>query len=191
MKVIRKCIVILICAVFVLIDFNAQPVKASGNDDLGLPIDADHFPDPNFRKCVAINSDTDGNGYLDYYEILYTWNMYCENSDIYSIKGIEYFPYLKGLWCKGNHITELDLSGNPDLEGVWCSFNDLTEIDFSPCKKLTWVYCFNCKLEKLDFTNNQKLAYLECNANRNWRICSAANVRLQNLMYLIIHFFAN
>ena len=170
------------CAVFVLIGFNAQPVEAAGNDDLGLPIDADHFPDPNFRKCVAINSDTDGNGYLDHYEILYTWNMYCENSDVYSIKGIEYFPYLKGLWCKGNHITELDLSGNPDLEGVWCSFNDLTEIDFSPCKKLTWVYCFNCKLEKLDFTNNQKLAYLECNANPNLKeIDVSHNPELENL----------
>ena len=51
--------------------FNVQPVKAADNDDLGLPIDEEHFPDPNFRKCVAINSDTDGNGYLDYYEILY------------------------------------------------------------------------------------------------------------------------
>ena len=61
------------CAAFVLMGFNAQPVKAADNDDLGLPIDEEHFPDPNFRKCVAINSDTDGNGYLDYYEILYTY----------------------------------------------------------------------------------------------------------------------
>ena len=182
MMVIRKCIATLMCVAFVLIGFNAQPVKAADNDDLGLPIDAEHFPDPNFRQCVAINSDTDGNGYLDYYEILYTWNMYCENSDVYSIEGIEYFPYLKGLWCKGNHITELDLSGNPDLEGVWCSFNDLTEIDFSPCKKLTWVYCFNCKLEKLDFTNNPKLAYLECNANPNLKeIDVSHNPELENL----------
>ena len=182
MKVIRKCIAILMCAAFVLMGYHAQPVKAADNDDLGLPIDEEHFPDPNFRKCVAINSDSDGNGYLDYYEILYTWNMYCENSDVYSIKGIEYFPYLKGLWCKGNHITELDLSGNPNLEGVWCSFNDLTEIDFSPCEKLTWVYCFNCKLEKLDFTNNPKLAYLECNANPNLKkIDVSQNKELENL----------
>lgn len=182
MKVIRKCIASLMCAAFVLMGFNAQPVKAAETDDLGVPIDAAHFPDDNFRECVAINSDSDGNGYLDYYEILYTWNLYCENSDVYSIEGVEYFPYLKGLWCKGNHITELDLSGNPDLEGVWCSFNDLTEIDFSPCPKLAWVYCFNCKLEKLDFTNNPKLAYLECNANPNLKeIDVSQNSELENL----------
>jgi hypothetical protein len=163
-----------------LTGFGAKPVRAAEKDD--IPIDEAHFPDDNFRACVAKNSDTDGNGYLDKYEILYTWNMYCENSGVESIEGIEYFPYLKGLWCKGNNITELDLSNNPDIEGVWCSFNPLKELDFSSCPKLSWVYCFNCELEKLDVSKNSKLAYLECNANPDLtELDLSNNPELENL----------
>ena len=180
-KVLKRIVAVLICSVFILSGFGELPVRAE-EDNTSIPIDEEHFPDENFRKCVATNSDTDGNGYLDNYEILYTWNMYCENSDVESIEGIEYFPYLKGLWCKGNRITELDLTGNPDIEGVWCSFNQLKELDFSSCPKLTWVYCFDCKLEKLNVRNNPKLAYLECNSNPNLKeLDLSQNSELENL----------
>ena len=179
MKVIKKIIAAVMCSVMVLTGIQAQPVKAA---DLGVPIDEAHFPDANFRACVAENSDKDGNGYLDDNEIFLTWNLYCENSDVYSIEGVQYFRYLKGLWCKGNHITEIDLSGNPDVEGVWCSFNDIAELDFSPCPKLTWVYCFNCNLKKLNVRDNEHLAYLECNANEELtELDLSQNHELENL----------
>ena len=188
MKVIKKVIAALMGSALVLSSFSAIPVKAAEEDNgrkykvEGFYIDEAHFPDDNFRACVAVNSDKDGNGYLDEDEIFETWNLYCENSEVESVKGIEYFPYLKGLWCKGNKITKLDLSGNPDLEGVWCSFNPLTELDFSPCPKLAWVYCFNCKLKKLNFEHNPKLAYLECNANPDLREVDVThNPELENL----------
>lgn len=182
MKVKSRLVATIMCAAFVLAGVSNQPVKAAEPVDLGLPIDEAHFPDDNFRACVAVNSDQDGNGYLDDDEIFETWNMYCENSEVESIEGIEYFPYLKGLWCKGNKITELNLSKNKDLEGVWCSFNNLEVLDFSGCPKLTWVYCFNCNLKTLNVSQNEHLAYLECNANEGLtKLDVTQNHELENL----------
>ena len=182
MKVKSKLVPTLMCLAFLLSGFSSFAVKAEEVEDKGLPINEENFPDDNFRACVAVNSDQDDNGFLDSDEIFETWNLYCENSGVESIEGIEHFRYLKGLWCKGNNITEMDLSRNPDLEGVWCSYNPITELNFSKNPKLAWVYCFNCNLTSLDFSNNPKLAYLECNANPNLsKLDVSKNRELENL----------
>ncbi len=156
---------------------------ASVSAATGVPIDEAHFPDPNFRAVVASATyDKDRNGYLSQTEIEHTWNLHCENSDIYSIKGVEYFTDIKGLWIKGNHISEMDLSSNKELVGIWCSFNDFTSLDFSDCPKLQWVYCFNCKLESINFRNNPEMAYIECNSNPNLKTLDLSqNPKLENL----------
>jgi len=188
MKSMKKLIAAFMCTAVAFTSFGIQPVRADEEAEEVEPveeqfkIDEAHFPDENFRKCVAINSDTDGDGWLDNYEIKYTWNLYCENSGVNTVKGIEYFPDLQGLWCKGNNITELDLSKNPKLFGVWCSFNPIKKLDFSPCPDLAWVYCFNCQLEELNFKDNPKLAYLECNKNENLKELDVThNLELENL----------
>ncbi len=143
----------------------AVPMSVSAVAKNGVAVNEKNFPDPIFRDCVRKAFDEDGNGYLDSDEIFLARNVHCENLGVRSIKGIEHFPYLTGLWCKGNHLTEMDLSHNPGLVGIWCSFNDFTDLDFSDCPDLEWVYCFNCNLKTLNVRNNPKLAYLECNAN--------------------------
>ena len=147
MKNMKKFIATLMCAAVAFTSFGFQSVRAEEAVKEVVPIDAEHFPDENFRKCVVINSDKDDDGWLDSNEIKNTWNLYCENSKIYSIKGVEYFTELQGLWCKGNNISEMDLSKNTKLLSVWCSYNPLTELDLSNCTNLVWVYCFNCKLQ--------------------------------------------
>ena len=148
----------------------------------GIKINKAHFPDKRFRKYVRQAFDDDGNGYLSDAEIDLIWNVHCENMKIRSVKGIEYFRELKGLWCKGNHITELDLSGNPGLKGIWCSFNDFKTLDFSDCPELEWVYCFDCDLESLNVRNNPELAYLECNSNPKLKTLDLSqNSKLENL----------
>ena len=147
-----------------------------------ISIDKAHFPDANFRAYIKSAFDENGDGKLSASEIMLIWNVHCENMNIYSVKGIEYFPDLKGLWCKGNHISELDLSGNPGLKGIWCSFNDFTSLDFSDCPELEWVYCFNCKLKSLNIRNNPELAYLECNSNPDLKTLDLSkNSKLENL----------
>ena len=79
------------CTAVAFTSFGIQPVRADEEAEEVEPveeqfeIDEAHFPDENFRKCVAINSDTDGDGWLDNYEIKYTWNLYCENSEVNSV----------------------------------------------------------------------------------------------------------
>ena len=136
--------------------FEAKPVK----------IDKTTFPDDTFRAIISSSTyDKDGNGTLDEKEINETLNIYCEGKGIKSIKGVEYFVALQGLWCKDNEIETMDLSRNRDLRGVWCSGNKFTSLDFTPNPRLTWVYCFDCNLRLLNVSNNPKMAYLECNTN--------------------------
>lgn len=179
MKNIARLMVIVIAAAMVLPFMRSIPVYAYGDN---IPIEsADYFPDVNFQQAVKAY-DTNGDGYLSKAEREYVRNFHCENMNIYSIKGIEYFPYIQGLWCLNNHISEWDLSGNPDLVGIWCSHNDFTSLDFTGLDKLQWVYCFNCKLTSINFKNNPELAYVECNANPDLKNLNLRkNTKLENL----------
>ena len=163
MKKLSRSLAALLCAAIVVPSYCAGSVRAAGD----VAINEVNFPDPNFRSYVQSAFDTDYNGYLSASEITKIRNVHCESLNIYSLKGIEFFSDLSGLWCKNNHISELDLSGNPNINGVWCSGNDFTSLDFSNAPSLTWVYCFECKLQSINFTNNPKMAYIECNLNPN------------------------
>ena len=98
-----------------------------------VPITSAVFPDSTFRQYIKNAFDKDRNGLLTEDEIYYIRNIHCENMNLSSVKGIEYFPELQGLWCLNNHISSWDLSGNPHLKGIWCSHNDFTSLDFSAC----------------------------------------------------------
>ena len=101
------------------------PVHAAA----GVAVTAKNFPDANFRSVIA--------------------NIVCEGKGISSIKGIEFFTDIQGLWCADNNISEWDLSNNKDLRGIWCSGNDFTSLDFTDNPHLEWVYCFDCKLKSI------------------------------------------
>lgn len=177
MKKLARFLASVIFCVVVLPFLHGIPVYAAGN----VSINAANFPDAAFREVVR-TYDSNGDGVLSKAEREIVRNVHCENRDIYSIKGIEYFPYIIGLWCLNNHISSWDLSGNPDLTGIWCSHNDFTSLDFTGLTKLEWVYCFNCKLTSINFRNNPKLAYVECNANPNLKSLDLSrNPKLENL----------
>ncbi len=149
----------------------------------GVAINSTNFPDPNFRAIVASATyDKDQDGYISDYEGTHVNNMHCENSNIYSLKGIEFFPGITGLWCLNNNISSWDLSRNTNLVGIWCSKNPFTELDFTGLPNLEWVYCFECDLHSLNVRNNPKLAYLECNSNPNLgSLDLSQNHQLENL----------
>ena len=180
MKRLTKLLTIVVTAAMVLPFVQGLPVFAASSD---IKIDATHFPDKNFRAVISGRDyDKDGNGYLSVKERESVINVHCENSNVYSIQGIEYFPNLEGLWCLNNHISSWDLSGNPHLKGVWCSHNDFTSLDFSKNKELLWVYCYNCKLTSLNLSGNPDMAYVECNANPNLKSLDLSkNSKLENL----------
>ena len=131
-----------------------------------IAIDENNFPDPKFREVIATREyDLDGNGSLDASEIAQVINIHCEGKGITSLKGVEFFTALQGLWCQDNAIASMNLSNNKDLHGVWCSGNLFTDLDFSANPELEWVYCFDCKLKSLNVSNNPKMAFIECNTN--------------------------
>ena len=195
MRLLRKCtffalMMFLFAAMFSGVEAEAKDnmsaattvMAKKGKRKAPVKINKAHFPDKKFRKYIKEAFDDDGDGYLSEAEINLIWNVHCENMNIRSVKGIEYFHELKGLWCKGNRITELDLSGNPGMKGIWCSFNDFKTLDFSDCPELEWVYCFNCNLESLNVRNNPELAYLECNSNPKLKTLDLSqNTKLENL----------
>ena len=159
--------------------FGGVPVLAAG----GIAINSTNFPDKNFRDVISGSDyDSDGNGYLSSSEINDTLNIRCEGMDIGSIKGVEYFTALQGLWCKDNHIKYMDLSKNKDLRGVWCSGNDFTSLDFSANPELVWVYCFDCKLTSLNVSKNPHMAYLECSGNPLKTLDVSKNPELEHLI---------
>lgn len=190
MKSFTKLPAMFLCIAIFLSCSSANPANTEEeitNDDYPVfhqpvPLTKKYFPDPVFRKYMASTFDEDHDGFLHEYELRLIWNIHCENMAVTSVKGIEYLPYLKGLWCKGNNITELDFSGNPDMRGIWCSFNNIKKLDFSPCPKLEWIYCFECGLEEIDVSKNPELGYLECNLNRGLTsIDLTHNPKLENL----------
>lgn len=154
-------------------DYNITPVQ----------INANTFPDATFRQYVKNAFDKDGNGTLDVDEIINARNVEVEYMGISSLKGIEYLTEVRGIYCKNNNISSLDLSNNKLLAGIWCSYNPLTELDFSGNPDLVWVYASFCDLRKLNVSKNQKMAYIECNSNENLgSINVSANRELEHLM---------
>ena len=179
MKSIRKFMGLLLTPLLIASCADITAIHANGKV---VAINAKNFPDPIFRNYVKEAFDLDRNGYLSEYEISHVRNVHCENMGVRSVKGIEYFTELRGLWCLNNHIRSWDLSGNPHITGIWCSHNDFTSLDFSACPELEWVYCFNCNLESLNLKNNPELAYLECNANPNLKeLDLSGNPKLENV----------
>ena len=148
-----------------------------------VEITDDTFPDDNFREYVSDTFDTNHDKTLDPDEILVARNIWCDNMEIQSLEGIGHLVELRGLYCRSNNITSLNLSKNKQLTGVWCSDNPLTRLDFSGNPELVWVYCFDCDLVYLNVSKNEKMAYIECNTNPR---LSSLNVRnnqeLEHLM---------
>ena len=164
-----------------------DPVDSVDEEDINMEIkpaviNSANFPDDTFRNILSGSDyDKDGNGTLDEKEISEILNIYCEGKGIKSLKGIEYFTALQGLWCKDNEISEMDLSHNRDLRGIWCSGNRFTELDFTPNPRLVWVYCFDCELKSLNVSNNPRMAYIECNTNPLTRLDVTHNPELEHL----------
>ena len=145
---------------FLYSDFLLGKVQAA------VEINEANFPDAAFRSVISsADYDRDGNGTLDDNELALTINIYCNGMGISSVKGIEYFTSLQGLYCTDNNISSWDLSNNKNLHGVWCSNNAFTSLDFSANPELEWVYCYDCNLTSLNVSNNPKMAYIECNTN--------------------------
>ena len=131
----------------------------------GVPVDAEHFPDSNFRGYVSTNFDKNHSGWLSDKEIAGAQIISCGAEDIETLQGVEYFPELLELACEDNRITALDLSANTGLTSLDCSYNELTQLSLAGLSDLTDLSCEGNPLTELDVTAAEaKATYAEIQA---------------------------
>lgn len=124
MKKILKTVAALFCQATAILLVGSLPVNADepAPDPDPVPIDAEHFPDARFRAYFkdAFDRNKDGKisierneyGNVTENEFQYIRNIHCENMNITSLKGMEYFSdSIIGIWCRENpNLTEINLS---------------------------------------------------------------------------------
>ena len=140
------------------------------DDENGIEINEENFPDAVFRQYVLDNCDASGNGKLSKKEIADTKSIDFYNSNIKNVsnlKGIENFTALEELNCWKNKLTSIDLSKNTELKTLSCGENYLTVLDLSSNTKLENLYCFYNKLTSLDLSNTNITSSSEFDADGN------------------------
>ena len=163
-------------------------------DEPGLEINAENFPDENFRAYISEKIDTNSNGYLSDAEITAVTQILAYSKNIADLTGIEYFTEITQLYCHNNSITSIDLTNNTKLTLIQANNNSMVSIDLSGLTKLSNLQLQNNKLLKLDLSENAIKALQVQNNNLSeldlsvTPITSAANVTLstQTLSGLII-----
>ena len=143
------------------------------SDDDGLvypPNVADAIPDGEFRVLCLQLADTDLNGVISKEEALAVRKIDCTPDPSYvkaisSLEGLHYFANLETLYCGGQLLTSIDLSGNPRLRHLDCSFDSLEELDVSSCSELETLSCSGCGLERLLLPRTATLTALDCSDN--------------------------
>ena len=108
-----------------------------------VEINETNFPDGTFRAYVTRNFDSNGDKVLSDAEIALATSIDVSGMGIQSLQGIEYFAALELLYCGGNNLTSLDVSGCTALDSLQCSRNNLTSLDVSRCTALKWLDCIH------------------------------------------------
>ena len=166
----------------------------------GIKIGSNTFPDEKFRAYILENIDKDGDGYLSETEIAETTSITCGARSISSLKGIEYFVNVQSIDCRGNNLTQLDVSKNIYLRGLACFENNLTQLDVSKntvleklacqqnnliqldvSKNVWYLNCYKNNLTQLDVSKNVTLWYLYCDNNNLTQLDISKSVELRNL----------
>ena len=131
-----------------------------------IPIDAEHFPDGNFRSLVSSRFDGDFDGMLSENERNMVFEIDAVMQGIENLAGIEWFPNLNRLYCNSNGMNApLDVSGNARLQRLDCSNNMLPSLRIGDCPALTALYCEDNDLTAVDVSGCPSLGILQCEHN--------------------------
>ncbi len=188
----KKWLLYLACVLLIL------GLAAAARADVA--IDETNFPDAAFRQNILDRGyDADGNGSLSGEELENVAAINCANLGISDLTGIGHFSALHTLYCRGNALTALDLSGNPALETLSCGENrlislnvsgnaelkqlecvgnQLTELDVGTCPLLSGLWCYQNQLTKLNVRGCGALEELYCDFNRLTALDLSTNTSL-------------
>ena len=144
-------------------------------------INADNFPDANFRAAVCFIIDAKEGDGIPLERFGEVKQLYLNNFWIKSLKGVEYFTALEELFCSDNLLTEIDVSKNIALKKLECGHNMLTSIDLSKNTQLVSLGCSYNQLTSIDVSANSELEILLCNGNKLDSIDVSHNAKLREL----------
>ena len=153
-----------------------------------VPIDAEHFPDENFRSRLSVfDIKDDRKGILSDEEIASVTQLNFSTSSLADLTGIGYLTSLKTLSLVYSQVAALDLSRNTMLEEITCRNNEklqaitlgnngslkkldcydnkLKALDLSGCTALETVSCYSNELQTLILGNKTQLRFLDCHNN--------------------------
>ncbi|MGI6737109.1 MAG: putative Ig domain-containing protein [Anaerovoracaceae bacterium] len=154
-------------------------VKVAGAASVG--INAENFPDENFRGYVSSNFDTDKDGNLSDAEAARVLTVSVAGKEIKSLKGIEAFPKLRELDCGFNELDVIDVSKNTELRKLFCWNNSITDLHIENLAKLTELSCSNNSLARIDASHNKELKILRCANNQIVKLDVTGNPALELL----------
>lgn len=109
-----------------VVDGEGNPTN--GNPDSYIPIDAEHFPDDNFRAWL-LEQEYGKDAKLTPREIAGIKEMSPTNKDIADLTGIAYFTELTTLDMAGNELSTANLSSNDKLTNIDVSNNIISGED--------------------------------------------------------------
>ncbi len=102
-------------------------------------------------------------------------------SELTSLKGIEYFTSLQRFFCENNQISSVNISNNIELTNIDISHNLLEELDVTKNTKILYLYCDVNKLTSLNVSNNTELIGLSCYGNELEELDVTKNTKLKSL----------
>ena len=141
-----------------------------GSDDAAgkLLLNAENFPDANFRAALASILGISEGDEITEAKIAATTSLDVSKSyktpdeaKIADLTGIEHFTALTKLYCDYNNLTTLDVSKNVKLEYLSCRKIPLASLDLSKNTELLELLLWSNQLTELDLSNNTKLEKLE------------------------------
>lgn len=168
----------------------------------GKDVKVINIPDTNFKAYLVANFDTDKDGDISEDEASKVTSIWCENMNISSLKGIEYFVSILKIYCPKNQIKEIDLSKNVRLRSLvlqdnllssldlscnnslvemWCDNNNLHTLNVNGCDGLLTLSCYNNQLTNLDLTSLKSLEFLTCDRNQLTNLNVSNNLMLETL----------
>ena len=110
-------------------------------------LNAENFPDANFRKALASELGISEGDAITEAKIAATTWLNVSSKQIADLTGIEHFTALTTLYCYRNQLTSLDVSKNTALKSLVCYSNQLTSLDVSKSTALTELVCFRNQIK--------------------------------------------
>ena len=133
-----------------------------------IPVIEDYFPDPYFRQYLDDKFNTDGNYVLDAAEIrkitTLSLNVYGENySNVASLEGLKYLPYVENIYANHTKITSFDGSDAPDLAVLELSECPLESLNLreNACMRQLYLSNLTSNLRNPDLSGMPELCVLE------------------------------